>query len=133
MGDSPLHLACVNHHTQAVNELLMNNADPHMTNCRGYTSLHYVAPFVGSTDIITRLILEGCDVNKPARNGQTALHIASLAGRLDHCEILVRNGWSSLFTIVVIVLVFSSLQEFCQTSECSHSLKTFRQKYLKVF
>ena len=92
MGDTPLHLACVNHHTQAVNELLMNNADCHATNTRGYTCLHYLAPFDDSGDIITRLILEGCDVNKPARNGQTALHIASLAGRLDHCEVLIRNG-----------------------------------------
>ena len=92
MGDTPLHLACVNHHTQAVNELLMNNADPHSTNARGYTCLHYISPFEGSSDIITKLILEECEVNKPARNGQTALHLSALAGRLDHCEILIRNG-----------------------------------------
>ena len=69
MGDTPLHLACVNHHTQAVNELLMNMADAHATNSK-VRLYHHPVPLLlllsYSVVILTKLTQTSRDRPKSA-------------------------------------------------------------------
>ncbi len=46
----------------------------------------------GHVEIVRELIRRHIDVNQPTNKGNTALHIASLAGQFEVAKILVEQG-----------------------------------------
>lgn len=43
-------------------------------------------------EIVRELIRRQIDVNQPTHKGNTALHIASLAGQFEVAKVLIENG-----------------------------------------
>jgi len=61
------------------------------TNDSGHTMLH-IAALRGYPNLCTALAEHGCDVNKQDRNGFTALHFASWAGKISCVKALLDTG-----------------------------------------
>lgn len=90
-GNTRLHIVCLVGHTEAVDILLENHANPNSSTESGHTPLHY-ASLGGYTKIVQRLIDVGADANAVDRHGCTALHYAGSVGHISAVEELVRCG-----------------------------------------
>lgn len=73
-GFSPLHLACLNSHFEAVKLLVLNgNAKLDARNVHKQTALH-LAIEKRNFPIVKLLILKNCNLNAEDRDGDTPLH-----------------------------------------------------------
>ncbi|MCL7050527.1 hypothetical protein MKW94_015070, partial [Papaver nudicaule] len=85
-GDS-LTYATVVGNMNTVEYLLGKGADPKMSNTNGYTPLHCAAE-KGHTEILTRLLSRGVDVNALSVYG-TPVGLAAKSGQLETLQILL--------------------------------------------
>jgi len=93
-GNSPLHMACSNGHSEVVRLLLQSRANHLLKNGRGEIPLHLACKW-GSEAIAELLILEGrktgkgTGANEATSDGSTPLHLTNseIIGQL-----LLKNG-----------------------------------------
>ena len=109
-GETPLNQTCRWGHNTTVLTLLMKSDDVNQADCsddHGATPLH-TALIQERSEIVSILLAHGADVNSPANNGWTPLHIAaSTTGRTDIVQLLLDHdaqlnamdarGWTALF------------------------------------
>ena len=90
---TPLHSAAVEGQRESVYKLLRSGGKASMTMVAGDggTPLHQ-AVGIGTNDIVTLLLDEGCPVNVTTSDGLTALHFAALFDRVDLVDQLVDRG-----------------------------------------
>ena len=81
-GNTPLHRASRNGHSEAVNVLVRAGAEVNKTNEFGGTPLYYASDN-GHLEVVNVLVAAGAEVNKTNNNGNTPLHDASENGRLE--------------------------------------------------
>ncbi len=74
-GDSPLHLAILNHHAQIIRQLLNQGADPNAINDDGNTPL-LLASESGDRHIVRLLLDKGADPNLRDKSDNSVLHLA---------------------------------------------------------
>lgn len=74
-GHNPLHMACINGHTNIVRFLIDHGADPNIQNHEGNTPLHIAAEY-GYTEIIHILINSGARTDIKNHKGLTAQEVA---------------------------------------------------------
>jgi hypothetical protein len=76
-GNTPLHLAANNGHTDIVHHLVTAKAETlHRVNQRGDTALHLAAKN-GHTSVVRLLLKHGAQVNEQNSRGETPLHLAA--------------------------------------------------------
>jgi len=90
-GDTPLHRAAQNGHTDVAKWLLGNKAEIDAKNAIGQTPLH-AAAFGGYRDLVELLLTNKADVNARSYRGYTALHLAASKGYIDVVEVLLAYG-----------------------------------------
>lgn len=91
-GNSPLHLAAYEGHTDAVQFLILRGADVNVRNKFGGTPL-LVASYAGQTDVVKVLIASGADANLVIEDSeQQVLQIASLEGYRDYSHMYHGEG-----------------------------------------
>ena len=76
-GATPLHIASMNHNTDAITLLLKANANPNLR-------MH------GQTDAISLVPNANAGLNLSAENGGTPLHLASQNGHTDSICLLLK-------------------------------------------
>ena len=86
-----LHEACIQGHTQAVQQLIASNADINAKSCRGKTSL-MVAAERGHIKIVQSLIAAGADVNIQDIDGYTALLSSTQFSFTETVQSLIAAG-----------------------------------------
>jgi len=82
-GEAPLQFAADNGHKEIVELLIANGAE--------ISSIH-TAVRIGDLTKVKAFLEKGADVNSKDASGQTALHIAALAGHKEIVELLLANG-----------------------------------------
>lgn len=95
-GATPLHLAALEGHPDAVRVLLDEGSSPNATEAHGFTPLHFAA-LRGHADVASLLLTAGADPNLPAADGRgtpTELAILSDAfrGTTKLTEQMVAHG-----------------------------------------
>ncbi|MFH4975983.1 hypothetical protein AB6A40_002692 [Gnathostoma spinigerum] len=101
--DRPLHLASSKAYIGIVSALLEADADPILADDEGNTSLHFAAK-TGHVAIIDLLLLKAGSVHqelalKTNMYGDTPLHTACYAGRLDAAKRIIDVAGSSILSI----------------------------------
>ncbi|KAK2766263.1 hypothetical protein FQN54_007780 [Arachnomyces sp. PD_36] len=94
-GNTPLFLAVYHRRSDIACTLLENGALANVSNCRGYTPLHYVVrDYTGpTTQIIKALVAKGADVNARTEDGSMPIHIAARRDRNHHIvKLLLEYG-----------------------------------------
>jgi len=84
VGQTALHVASLNGHSEVVKELLMHSeVNPNAVDDFGWTSLHS-ASFYSHVGVVKELLkTPGLNHNAKAKDGWTALHSASYSGKKD--------------------------------------------------
>ncbi len=95
-GMTPLLMACLSHHLEAVNMFIYAGADPLLTNRKGDNALH-IASKHGSVKIISSLLKQpgmsdAAVINRPNAEGFTPLSHACDNNHLDAAEVLIEAG-----------------------------------------
>ena len=90
-GNTQLHRAVSEGHTETVQALLAKGAIINMKNHRGQTALHIAASNV-PTDQVNALIAAGANVKEQDNNGLTALHFAVWLRNTDVANVLIAAG-----------------------------------------
>ena len=87
-----LHLVAFKHQTEVAALLIASGADVNAVDGQGTTPIYM--PVVEGDKAMVKLLLEkGADPNARERNrGDTLLHAAAVAGRLDVAELLIAHG-----------------------------------------
>lgn len=80
-GLTPLMTACMYGRTATAAYLLGMNAQNHLCDINGDTSLHWAA-YKGHPDVMRLLMYSGVDLQKTDNFGSTPLHLACLSGNL---------------------------------------------------
>lgn len=91
-GNTPLHQACYNGHSETVSAILKNqgvNVDA--TNDAGETPM-YIAVRESNLYVAELLVKAGADVNRRTDNGENLIHIATKQRKLHMVSMLVKNG-----------------------------------------
>ena len=109
---TPLHFACRFRHSEIVHYLVHEQkCDPNAEDCKKRTPLHYACLWwwhvrydvdMNVSHRVAEALLTDprCDINKPTKDGETALHLACKVDRLDivrhllskpNCNLNVRN------------------------------------------
>ena len=92
MGDTPIHLATAEGHSDAIRALHELGAAVDVANHDGYTPLHCCAGY-GHADATRLLVAElGADVNVRNNIGYTTLHLATAEGHSDAIRALHELG-----------------------------------------
>ena len=78
--------------TDIIRYLLENDVNPHLSNAEGVTPLHAAAIYQDGLESLKLLAKEGCSLFDKTRDGQTLLHIATLAQDIAMIEFLVDEG-----------------------------------------
>ncbi|OQR91543.1 serine/threonine-protein phosphatase 6 regulatory ankyrin repeat subunit A-like [Thraustotheca clavata] len=102
-GDSPLHIAVYNHHSEIVSLLLSKDADPNFTNERSLTPLHIAC--ASDVEIVKLLIQYQADVHRIDEIGTTTLMVAA-----KHCNTEVAK------LLIAKNVDISSVNKFGQTA-----------------
>ena len=99
-GETALHLAAEEGHTEAVALLLARRADVNGRSREGWTPLHSAAQSEAahSTDAVALLLLNGADPGARTRIDATPLHMAAFNGRLGATKALIARGGDVLAT-----------------------------------
>ncbi|KAL4804051.1 ankyrin repeat-containing domain protein [Aspergillus unguis] len=74
-----------------VRSLLTNGANPHATDLRGKTALHYAAQR-GNRLAISHLVYDGAEVHKRSKTGMTPILSAAAAGSYTGVEAMIMEG-----------------------------------------
>ncbi len=88
---TPLHLAILGGHEEAMTILASNGADLNLTEYNGWSALHYACRD-GYTDVVDKFLEFNPDVNLQTSAGYTSLMLAAYNGAFEICEMLVKNG-----------------------------------------
>ena len=91
LGQTPLMEAAFEGHSQAVQVLLKNNADPNIQDQNGDTALHR-AMINQRINVISILLDHGCNVNLTNKRGMTPLMMAVKQGQSRLISVRVRKG-----------------------------------------
>ncbi|PVD33503.1 hypothetical protein C0Q70_04759 [Pomacea canaliculata] len=97
-GDTPLHVAVKHKNWTMMEVLLHRQAYSNVVNCDQRSVLHIVASHTDPNDfpkldkILPLLIRNNNDINKEDGEGNTALHLAALAGNMGFVKTLLDNG-----------------------------------------
>lgn len=88
-GYPALHLAALNGREDVFKELIVRGADANIDDSINHKLLHLAAKG-GLVNVVKELLDTGnCDINLPIRNGDTALHLATLNGRQEVIQHLI--------------------------------------------
>jgi ankyrin repeat protein len=90
-GNTALHLAAENRHTQLVEFLIDKGAEVNATTKEGSTPLHLTA-LKGQGELAEVLLARGADVQAEDNNGNTPLHGTAFKGHTDVAELLLSKG-----------------------------------------
>ncbi|XP_025085728.1 uncharacterized protein LOC112559060 [Pomacea canaliculata] len=97
-GDTPLHVAA-KHKSWAIMEVLLHRqAKSDVVDCEQRSVLHKMASYANPkcfsevNDILPLLFHNNTDINKRDREGNTALHLAALAGNMGFVKTLLHHG-----------------------------------------
>ena len=90
-GNTPLHLAAINGHTETVRALINAKADVNLANNDGSTPLHRSA-IHGHTEAAQALLAAGADVDLANDFGNTPLHLAERFGHTATAQALIELG-----------------------------------------
>lgn len=90
-NSTPFMLAAREGHLEVCLELVKDGADPLATDITGYTAMHHAAK-CGKITIIRMLSTYGELINSKSKKGDTPLILASEAGHLKVCELLLKAG-----------------------------------------
>ena len=93
-GDTPLHLAALNHDLEMIQVLLEYSADVNCSNKFGSTPLEYASQngHRNAARVARLLIERGADPNTRGYGGYTPLHEASVYGRIEIARLLIEHG-----------------------------------------
>ncbi|RZC60013.1 hypothetical protein C5167_021771, partial [Papaver somniferum] len=89
-GDSPLSHASLDGNINTVDYLLGKGANPNTRNTYGATPLHYAAQY-GYTEILTRLLSRGVNVNGSCEDG-TLTPLGVAGATLSPLDVAANNG-----------------------------------------
>ncbi|MBY0353600.1 ankyrin repeat domain-containing protein [Candidatus Babeliales bacterium] len=87
-GESALHIAAENGHTEMVKILLDAGASPEALTREGLTPLHYAA----NCAIMQLLLDRHVNIEAVDKHGKTPLHCAALRGRVECLQLLLNNN-----------------------------------------
>ena len=90
-GYTPLFIASLKGHTDIVDLLLKNNANPDLQGTNGCTPL-YIASHKGHTGIVDLLLKNNANPDLQETNGCTSLYIGSHKGHTDIVDLLLKNN-----------------------------------------
>ncbi len=90
-NDTPLSMASLEGHIQAIELLIASGAKIDNGNKEGMLPLHYAAS-AGHVDAALLLINHGADVNRSCGGGRTPLHVASSRGRASIVRLFLEHG-----------------------------------------
>ncbi|PNH00147.1 Ankyrin repeat domain-containing protein, partial [Tetrabaena socialis] len=90
-GETALHRASNQGHTEVVEVLLRAGADVAAKSSNGWTALHWASE-KGHTEVVAALLRAGADVAAKTNSGFTALHKASIGGHTEVVAALLRAG-----------------------------------------
>jgi len=90
-GNTALHWAAVQGHSDLVQLLIDNNVFVNAQNFNGETAL-ILAASCGFDSVVSVLLENGANPNIANLDGATAVHLAAAAGKLTSLELLVRFG-----------------------------------------
>jgi len=85
-GQTPLHWAAYENHTNVVELLLVSKADVNARDSFNKTPLFYAA---SDPDVVKLLLANKADVNAKDNSGRTPLHEAAIHGHKDVAELLL--------------------------------------------
>ena len=88
----PLHMAVCDNNLADVKRLCTNENVNDTMGTQYSTPLHCAVLYNASTDIITHLINNGCDINKKNTGGDSAIFVAAMEGRKKLVEFLLLKG-----------------------------------------
>ncbi|PVD33495.1 hypothetical protein C0Q70_04751, partial [Pomacea canaliculata] len=97
-GDTPLHVAAKHKNWAIMEVLLHRQAKSDVVDCEQRSVLHIMASYADPecfsdiNDILPLLIHNNSDINKKDREGNTALHLAALAGNMGFVKTLLHHG-----------------------------------------
>uniref|UniRef100_A0A8C5RCC4 Ankyrin repeat domain 6 n=1 Tax=Laticauda laticaudata TaxID=8630 RepID=A0A8C5RCC4_LATLA len=90
-GNTPLHLACQNNHSESVRVLLLGGSRTDIKNNAGDTCLHVAARY-NHLPIIRLLLTAFCSVHEKNQAGDTALHVAAALNHKKVAKLLLEAG-----------------------------------------
>ncbi|XP_014399960.1 PREDICTED: ankyrin repeat domain-containing protein 6 isoform X8 [Myotis brandtii] len=90
-GNTALHLACQNSHSQSTRVLLLGGSRADLKNNAGDTCLHVAARY-NHLSIIKLLLSAFCSVHEKNQAGDTALHVAASLNHKKVVKILLEAG-----------------------------------------
>ncbi|NXY19689.1 ANKR6 protein, partial [Atrichornis clamosus] len=90
-GNTPLHLACQNSHSQSTRVLLLGGSRADLKNNAGDTCLHVAARY-NHLPIIRVLLSAFCSVHEKNQAGDTALHVAAALNHKKVVKLLLEAG-----------------------------------------
>lgn len=87
---TPLHCACINPNPQYLSQLLSYTSEYSISDENGWRPIHYTSVCT-STGPLELLISRGVYLEETESEGNTALHIAAMAGRAHNVDLILRH------------------------------------------
>ena len=89
-GETPLHRAALNGHTEVARVLLAREADVNLQDNHGYTPLHCAAER-GHTEVARVLLKHRASVDAQGTRGEAPLHVAACCCNTEVAIVLLQN------------------------------------------